>query len=70
MTAHADAPLHHWLLRLRHDRGTVSIRLTATSERSARDTIMKIERCPERAIRRVQDLGPVLAGSDQLALPL
>lgn len=70
MKAQDDAPLHHWRLRLRHDRGFVSIRLTATSECRARDMIMKIERCPERAIRRVDDLGPVLKDPDQLSLAL
>lgn len=70
MSGDEPAPLRFWRVRLRHDRGLVSIEMTGTSERQVRDTIMKIEGCPERSIVSVDDLGPVLKTADQLALPL
>lgn len=52
-------PLHLWRVHLGHDGGRFILRLTATSEANARAIVCTVEHCPERAIRQVEDLGPV-----------
>ena len=51
--------LHLWRVHLGHDGGTHVLRLTATSEANARAIVCTVEHCPERAIRKIEDLGPV-----------
>ena len=46
-------------LTLQHDHGTATVTLYGhPSEESAIKAIMKIERCPRRAILKVEDLTP------------
>ncbi len=43
----------HYTLRVRHDKGIVTIRTVAQSEDAARMIVCQSERCPASAIRRV-----------------
>lgn len=46
--------MHKFIVSCKHDKGTVDIHTTASSEAAARDAIMAAERCPSRSIRRVR----------------
>lgn len=45
---------YRFILRLKHDRGWVTIHTAASSADAARRQVMAAERCPERAIREVR----------------
>jgi len=49
-----------YAVKVKHDKGTKVINVTATSEDSAKKMIMKAEGCPETAILSVKDLGNVI----------
>lgn len=42
--------LHHFILRVKHDRGVVNIHTSARDVATAKQIVMNAERCPERAI--------------------
>lgn len=45
--------LQHFTLRLRHDKGYISIRTVAKNEQAAREQVCAAERCPDSSVRRV-----------------
>jgi ferredoxin len=45
--------MFNFTLRVRHDKGNITIRTTASSEQAARKIVRAAEGCPDRAIRRV-----------------
>lgn len=50
--------IYQYKARLQHDNGRVTIYTTATSEEQARASIRNAERCPDRAILKVEQLKP------------
>ena len=45
---------------LKHDHGTATVTLYGhNSEESAINSLMKIEKCPRRAIIKIEDLSPI-----------
>lgn len=49
--------MNTYRLRLKHDYGTFTLRVAAQTEERAKEIVMKAERCPERAIKSIVDLG-------------
>ena len=41
-------------IKLKHDKGYITIRTTATSEENAKRTVLKSEKAPESAIKNIK----------------
>jgi hypothetical protein len=52
--------LKHYTLKVKHDNGKVNLKTTASSEKEAKEKIMKAEGCPESAIISCKETGSVI----------
>lgn len=52
--------LKHYTLKVKHDNGKVNLKTTASSEKEAKEKIMKAEGCPESAIISCKEDGKVI----------
>jgi len=48
--------MKHFTLTLKHDQGKCKLRVTATSEKTARLMVRAAERCPDGAIIAVKEI--------------
>lgn len=57
-----------YTLTLKHDAGKVQLTVTASSMSSAMDQVMKAERCPRSAIKKVTSNGRTLYAQHDLRM--
>ncbi len=52
------APWKRYRVKVKHDKGTITILTAAASERGARQIILAAEQCPESAIISIKEYTP------------